>query len=179
MTPAASDDEASGVDAWSHVLVDFVFAGLLWRADLLDDAGLLQLLSDAFDATTAVELAILLGRCRQRQPTAPDLPAAASSTTTSAAVRPASDGHLVLVATGEFDVATADILAGALNQVESSQSDVEVDARAASFLDVFTTRLLRATHDTLSRSGRRLTVTGAPPVVRRVLSVTGLAELLA
>jgi anti-anti-sigma factor len=88
-------------------------------------------------------------------------------------------GHAVLVVAGELDLATAPQLADtALAMVDASVGDLVVDAGGLTFCDSSgLTAFVRVTNR-LAEDGRRLAIAGAPPIVHRVLEISGLVEAI-
>ena len=88
-------------------------------------------------------------------------------------------GHAVLVVAGELDLATAPQLADhALAVVESASGDLVIDASGLSFCDSSgLTAFVRVTNR-LAEQGRRLAIAGPPPIVHRVLEISGLVEAI-
>jgi anti-anti-sigma factor len=90
----------------------------------------------------------------------------------------AADGHAVLAAAGELDIAHTDELTAALH-ARLAQGPVRLDLGGLTFMDSSGVRLL----DTLMRDveAQGWTLTMAPELhraVRRVLELTGMLELL-
>jgi anti-sigma B factor antagonist len=101
--------------------------------------------------------------------TAGPTPAAQLRTT----VRPGPPRRVILA--GELDVLTAarleDLLTGI---VETGSPRVEIDARDLRFCDAAGLGALVAVDEIAVRYGGGLTLTGAQPLLRRILRITGL-----
>lgn len=81
---------------------------------------------------------------------------------------------------GDLDTFTWPALARALAQAGSeSVRSVELDFGEVGFIDSSAARRLYCCHVELRRRGGRLTIWHAAPAVRRVLTLLGMAELLA
>ena len=87
-------------------------------------------------------------------------------------------GETTVVATGEFDLATAATLAEALEAACDTGLPVRLDVTAVTFLDAWSMRTLARTRHHLSGRGMRLSVVHPRPLVRQVLELGGFAELL-
>jgi anti-anti-sigma factor len=85
--------------------------------------------------------------------------------------------HDVLVVDGELDLVTApQLTSAAFDVVGAGARDVIVDAHALTFCDSSgLTAFVRIANRLEARSGR-LAIAGPPPIVRRVLEVSGLDE---
>ena len=85
----------------------------------------------------------------------------------------AVDGVDVVRIEGELDLASSSILEDAIDRIH--RPDVVVDARGLDFVDVVGVTTLVRCHETLVARGGGLVVRGGPPVLRRVLDITGYA----
>jgi anti-anti-sigma factor len=77
---------------------------------------------------------------------------------------------------GELDLAVSGRLRSALERAAASNANVLVDLTACEFIDVGALAILVEGHDMARARGRRLLLYGVGGQVRRVLSVTGLAD---
>jgi anti-sigma B factor antagonist len=85
----------------------------------------------------------------------------------------------VLILTGELDLVSGPRLAEALRRVEDSDAELLVlDLRELEFMDSTGLHLLVKAQQMAERSGRRLALVRGGEQVQRLLSLTGLAELL-
>lgn len=81
---------------------------------------------------------------------------------------------------GEIDMATAPVLEGCLQEVESNGGTaIVVDLEQVTFMDCSGLRPFLEAAQRASRSGRTFAITRAPAAVRRVLQITGTTHLLA
>ena len=88
-------------------------------------------------------------------------------------------GVLVLSPVGEVDVATASVLRDAGQQaVEVAARAVVVDLDGLTFCGSTGLVLLLECRDAAVAAGLTFGTAGGPPIVRRVLDITGLTELL-
>lgn len=99
--------------------------------------------------------------------------------TTTAHLEVVGNRVVVIRAQGEFDLATSRTLARALEDAAASGRDIVLDLAAAAFLDVYCLRMVLATQERLSASGRTVVVTNAPPVVQRLVDVLNIPDLIA
>jgi anti-sigma B factor antagonist len=84
-----------------------------------------------------------------------------------------------LVLRGEIDLAQVGAVEARLRAVEAERPDVLVlELSQVRFMDVSGLRLLLRAHERLRAAGGRLVVLAASPRVRRLLSVTGMADRL-
>ena len=90
------------------------------------------------------------------------------------------DGErLVVVASGELDLATADHLRATVQQqFQSGFRDVVADLRQLSFIDSSGVRVLWEVHRSAEDEGRRLSVVPGSGEVRRALQLTGFLDRL-
>jgi anti-sigma B factor antagonist len=80
---------------------------------------------------------------------------------------------------GEVDIANAPRLRAALDDtLRASPAAVTVNVVDVTFLDSTGINTLVQAHAAASRAGATLTVINCPSIVRRVLTVTGVLELL-
>jgi anti-anti-sigma factor len=98
-------------------------------------------------------------------------PAGRPTPASRADLRHGPDGPIITVI-GEFDLANADELRDCFEQVEGRP--VVVDMSSAEFMDSTILGVLIAA----TRNGSEVTITGAKGQVRRVLTISGLAEAL-
>ena len=76
---------------------------------------------------------------------------------------------------GELDVCGTDYLRQAiLNALDHAPKTLVADLSALAFIDCAGLSVLVWAHDILARQGRELIITGCQPIVRRLLSLTGL-----
>jgi anti-sigma B factor antagonist len=81
--------------------------------------------------------------------------------------------------TGELDLATVDQLLDTIERVRRrGRPDVVLDLTGLRFCDASGLRAFLSMHRQLRADGGGLTVTGARPVVRRLLSLTDLDAVL-
>jgi anti-anti-sigma factor len=97
----------------------------------------------------------------------------------TAEVELVGDGVVVIRARGEFDLATSQTLARALEDASASGCDMVLDLAKAAFLDVYCLKLVLRTQEQLSAAGHTAVVVNAPPVVQRLVSVLHLDDLIA
>jgi anti-sigma B factor antagonist len=91
-------------------------------------------------------------------------------------VAAAADAESVVVQPrGELDIATSDRLAAALRAVDSSAAVVVLDLSGLTFLDAAGLRVLIEAKQAL---GERLTLLPGPPVVQRMITLTGSGQVL-
>ncbi len=80
---------------------------------------------------------------------------------------------------GELDLATVHLLTDTVACIAETTADhVEVSLRGLRFMGACGVHALLAASDMFTAKGKLFTVTGAGPVVRRVLDVTGTARVL-
>jgi anti-sigma B factor antagonist/stage II sporulation protein AA (anti-sigma F factor antagonist) len=86
------------------------------------------------------------------------------------------DGHVVrVVAVGEIDMSTADVLRDALNDaLDKNPPAVVLDMAGVTFLDSTGIAALVVAHNRAIDENTALTLINCRPIVRRVLDVTGL-----
>ena len=99
--------------------------------------------------------------------------------TTTAQLELVGDTLVAIRAQGEFDLATSRTLALALEDAANSGRDIVLDLADASFLDVACLRLVLATQERLSTTGRTVVVSNAPAVVRRMIDALHIPDLIA
>jgi anti-anti-sigma factor len=81
----------------------------------------------------------------------------------------------VLRLDGELDVASRHVLRQELNAIlEQDPQTLEVDLSGLWFADCSSLSVLASAQMSLAERGHRLIITGAQPIVRRLLAVTGL-----
>jgi anti-anti-sigma factor len=85
---------------------------------------------------------------------------------------------VVVVAAGEFDLATADVLSDALERACLSGGDVLVDLRRVRFMDVVALHCILRAQQRLADRSSKVTVTHPNGVVRRLLEESGLHGLI-
>jgi anti-sigma B factor antagonist len=84
-----------------------------------------------------------------------------------------------VVAAGEVDISTAQILADQLAELlESGWLDVIADLREVSFLDTSGLHVLLDAHESAIQRGAALSVAVEPGPVRRLLEITGSDRIL-
>src|SRR4051812_24814794 len=87
------------------------------------------------------------------------------------------DGAATLMLSGELDVAGERTFCAALDKAEAGNpSTVVFDLRGLNFIDVTGLRLLIHAHRRSHRSGRRMVLVRGKPQVRRILTVSGIAD---
>jgi anti-sigma B factor antagonist len=92
---------------------------------------------------------------------------------------PDADGRVVVVASGQVDLATAPRLAKALAAaLGGGAKDIVVDLAAVDFLDSSGVRTLVEAARDARREGATLRLRGAQGWVARVLEITGVEEYL-
>ena len=95
------------------------------------------------------------------------------STQLRTTVRPGSPQRVAVA--GELDILTAAHLEGLLTEIiENGSPRVEIDARDLTFCDATGLQALVAADEIAMRRGGGLTLTDAPPLLRRILRITGL-----
>jgi anti-anti-sigma factor len=95
----------------------------------------------------------------------------------SATLQVAGDAATI-VAAGEFDLATADTLAAALEGACAAGLSVVVDLSGVTFIDAWSMRALDQARRRLRRSGHELVVIHPQPLVRSVLEIGGFADVV-
>jgi anti-sigma B factor antagonist len=104
----------------------------------------------------------------------PARPSAATPPPTTVAVSTVGR-RTVLEAAGEIDIATAPLLAGAVDEaIAAGAAEVALDLTDVTFMDSTGLHLLCDAHQRLGLLGRRLTVICPPGGARRLLELTGL-----
>jgi anti-sigma B factor antagonist len=89
------------------------------------------------------------------------------------------EGRAVLALKGELDMASAPLLAGALDGAElDGDTLVVLDLQSLQFIDSTGLRAILALHDRCIESGQQFAVTRGSPQVQRLLDITGVAEHL-
>ncbi|MFI5889597.1 STAS domain-containing protein [Actinoplanes sp. NPDC051513] len=86
--------------------------------------------------------------------------------------------RVVVVLAGELDMTGADGLLDLLRAQVRAHATVEVDAAGVTFIDSSAVGSLITGYRAASERGGRLMVANPSPVVRRVLSVTGVLDAL-
>lgn len=79
---------------------------------------------------------------------------------------------------GEIDLATAGQVQSALNEALGAGTVVELDLSEVTFIDSTGLRAILLTHNSAQEQGREFTVTGANAAARRLLELTGVAEVV-
>jgi|SRR5947209_1322183 len=88
-------------------------------------------------------------------------------------------GEVRLVLDGEVDIATAPLLAHAIEQAERQRPAMLVlDAARLTFIDASGVRVLVRAARHARRAGRGLTLRNPPPPVARMLGIVGVGDLL-
>jgi anti-sigma B factor antagonist len=83
--------------------------------------------------------------------------------------------HLIVRLRGELDLTEADRLRGMITGLVAREPRVLVaDLSGLTFLDCAGLSVLVHAHQRQDTEGRRLLIYGAPPLVRRVLTLTGM-----
>ncbi|KAA9379642.1 STAS domain-containing protein [Microbispora cellulosiformans] len=82
--------------------------------------------------------------------------------------------RVVLVADGELDAASSDLLRAAFEEVVQAGQHTVVDVSALTFCDSSSLRLLLSLRDRCAAGGGRLVLAGARGVLARLLHITGL-----
>jgi anti-anti-sigma factor len=84
------------------------------------------------------------------------------------------DGTVLVCPVGELDLATAPILERVLETLVADPPAIELDLSGITFVDCAGLRPIREALQRASHSLTRVRVSGARPMVRRVLELTGL-----
>ena len=84
------------------------------------------------------------------------------------------DGTVLVCPVGELDLATAPILERVLETLVADPPAIELDLSGITFVDCAGLRPIREALQRASPSSTRVRVSGARPMVRRVLELTGL-----
>jgi anti-anti-sigma factor len=87
-------------------------------------------------------------------------------------------GDTILVVRGDVDLATASLLWESVEQVLSDSERLIVDLRDVGFLDSSGLSVFVRAHRRLREAGGALVLRSPNPRVRRVLELTGLAQVL-
>jgi anti-anti-sigma factor len=88
-------------------------------------------------------------------------------------------GVLAVAPAGEVDVATADMLRNAvMHAVRTAPHDVVVDLRGLTFCGSTGLVVLLECRQAAAATGVGFGVLGGPPIVRRVMDITGLGPVL-
>lgn len=85
---------------------------------------------------------------------------------------------VVVRARGDFDFASCQALAAALDEATGAGLPVLVDVTRVSFMDAACLGEIARTRERLATAGRELRVVGAQGVVRRIFELTDLAAVL-
>jgi anti-anti-sigma factor len=88
------------------------------------------------------------------------------------------NGALCYILSGELDLASASTLRAHLSAAAHSAGSIVFDLRNLRYLDSSGINVFLDTNAAFSRSGRRMTLVGPSPVVRRILSVLELERLI-
>jgi len=105
------------------------------------------------------------------------VPRMRGSPNTSAVVQ-LGDCLVTVTICGEFDLATATLLADALRKATAAGHDVVLDLADAVFIDVGCLQLIVDAKRRLARAGHRLAVEHPRPVVRRLAAAVQAEDLL-
>ena len=106
-------------------------------------------------------------------------PEGASAATTLAVSVGSEPGCVVLIVEGEVDMASVPTLRTCLRAAITDSNDpVIVDLAAVTFLDSSGIAALGRAHGQLQANARDMYVRNASPMVRRILTVTGLHHIL-
>jgi anti-anti-sigma factor len=93
------------------------------------------------------------------------------------AVIPQRDAVRVAVR-GELDISTSDALRAQLDELwRSGRAEVVVDLREVAFMDSAALCVLVHNHRHATQTGLRFSIVDGPPVVSRLLELTGLNEV--
>ena len=84
----------------------------------------------------------------------------------------------VLVVRGQIDLSTADIFRVAVEDVLRDQHRFELDLSNTTFMDSTALAVLIEAHRRLGQARESIVVRHPNPVIRRLLDVSGLADLL-
>jgi anti-sigma B factor antagonist len=84
-------------------------------------------------------------------------------------------GRVCIKVSGDLDFATAPELRAAL---DGANSEIVIDFARLTFLDAAGLGVLAQAHEQARRHGHRVVISHAGPMVRRLLTVTGLDDLL-
>ena len=93
------------------------------------------------------------------------------------AVEPAGD-RIVVQLRGEADLSVVPLLVERLRDAAAAGDPVEVDLADVGFLDCACLNALSAFSAAQRAAGRDCRLVGAPPLVRRLLALTGREDLL-
>lgn len=85
--------------------------------------------------------------------------------------------HVVLIAAGDLDLASAERLRGALDRWLTSAGTVVVDCAGVGFIDSTGLRTLLEASAKASESGIRFRLAAVPPPVARVFELAGVARM--
>ncbi|HEX4718204.1 MAG TPA: STAS domain-containing protein [Thermoleophilaceae bacterium] len=85
---------------------------------------------------------------------------------------------LVVVPRGEIDLATVDLVRGAVERAKEPGDDLVLDLREVGFMDTSGLRYVLELHELASRDGFDLRVVRGPGAVQRVFEVSGLEPRL-
>src|ERR671912_504154 len=88
------------------------------------------------------------------------------------------DGTVVVCPVGELDLATAPELERVLNGLSGDASALLLDLSGLTFVDCAGLGPIRETVREAALLGRQVRMSGARPLVQRVLELTGLRELI-
>jgi anti-sigma B factor antagonist len=93
--------------------------------------------------------------------------------------RRAAGTRTTLSVAGEVDLASVGVLRAAISAaLQSSSGDLWIDLHETAFMDTAGVHLLVETHHEVLRRHRRLAIVCPRGTVRRVIEITGLAEVL-
>jgi anti-anti-sigma factor len=86
-------------------------------------------------------------------------------------------GHVTIDLTGEFDIATTAELRDSILTQHRGESHVLVDLTDVTFMDSSALRALLDVRNALAEHRATLTLANPTPNIRRLLTITGTAEL--
>jgi anti-anti-sigma factor len=84
---------------------------------------------------------------------------------------------ILLVFRGELDLAAAGAMRARVDSVAGTGSGLVIDLRDVTFIDSSALRELLNARETVVRRGQRIALSGVSASVRRLLEITGTAEL--
>jgi anti-sigma B factor antagonist len=88
-------------------------------------------------------------------------------------------GVALVNASGEFDLASVDVLVSALAEACGTGCDVQLDMSGVSFIDASTLGVVVRARETSAALGRKIEIVRPARIVRRLLGLTGLESLTA
>jgi anti-sigma B factor antagonist len=95
----------------------------------------------------------------------------------SVRVAPGLQGGVDVAVLGELDLATADVVQGALDEAMEADGQVVIDLRACGFVDSRGIAVLIKAALRLHEQGRRLRIQGVQERVMRILELGGITSM--